>query len=265
MATLVFSKSSGALQQVQVGPADIISTITAAYSVTGWLGGLDGVRFMLSKCNQLIRNHDKTFEMALENLLDSQFTLQNAHVHMLASDYGPLRCEIPNAEAAFGGSKTTQMIGLTICALAHELGGSSAIDLLTAYLAPAIFQNSQLALDALRSQLVEDDVLKRILNEGVTRGLPERFLESAANLALPAGDTTWLREMLHSGDDMTPLISEIQMVAGLLRWIVQADRTTYCTRSGLVARTAGYLKAVGYNIGTITTWNGILPLPRLPQ
>jgi hypothetical protein len=86
MATLVFTKSSGALQQVQVGPADIISTITAAYSVTGWLGGLYGVRFMLSKSNQLIRNNDDTPEKILENLLDSQFTLQNAHVHMLTSD-----------------------------------------------------------------------------------------------------------------------------------------------------------------------------------
>jgi hypothetical protein len=92
-----------------------------------------------------------------------------------------------------------------------------------------------------------------------------RNASRAANLALPVGDTAWLHQILHSDGDMEPLICEIQMIAGLLRWIVQADRTTCFNRSGLVARTAVYLKAVGYNIGAITTWNGTLPLPRLPR
>jgi hypothetical protein len=55
------------------------------------------------------------------------------------------------------------------------------------------------------------------------------------------------------------------MVAGLLRWIViaQTERDPYFTRSGLVARTAGYLKVAGYNIGSIEVWSGINPRPNL--
>lgn len=40
-------------------------------------------------------------------------------------------------------------------------------------------------------------------------------------------------------------------------------KAPYLTRSGLVARVAGYLQAVGYGIGSILTWQGIPPRPRI--
>lgn len=177
--TLVFSTSSGPLTKLQVGPADIIATISAAKSVGGWLGGLESVRFMLSKCSQFIQG-DKTKEGAFEDLLNQQLNIQDTQVHILTYDYGPLQCIIPNAEDAFGGDRKTQVIGLTICALAHELGGSVAVDLFIKFLAPTMFEGAELIMDALHSQLREDDVLQRLLNEGVTRGFPDRFLESVA-------------------------------------------------------------------------------------
>lgn len=42
-------------------------------------------------------------------------------------------------------------------------------------------------------------------------------------------------------------------------------KTAYLTRSGLVARVAGYLQAVGYGITSIVTWQGSPPLPYTPS
>jgi hypothetical protein len=75
-------------------------------------------------------------------------------------------------------------------------------------------------------------------------------------------DIEWIFKRFHSDDDWLPS-TEIHMVAGLLRWIVQAERDPYCTRSGLVARTDGYLKVAGYNIGSIEAWSGSNPRPNL--
>jgi hypothetical protein len=49
------------------------------------------------------------------------------------------------------------------------------------------------------------------------------------------------------------------MVAGLLKWIEQTNRSAYFTRRGLIARTANYLKAVGHNIWVIKSWDGTSP------
>ena len=47
------------------------------------------------------------------------------------------------------------------------------------------------------------------------------------------------------------------MVAGFLKWFVDDKGIEYRTRSGCVARIAAYLKAVGYNMGSIQTWGGV--------
>ena len=46
--TLVFRSESGYLQQTQIRPTDIVSTFSAAGSVWGWIGGLDGARHILN-------------------------------------------------------------------------------------------------------------------------------------------------------------------------------------------------------------------------
>jgi hypothetical protein len=96
--TLVFSTSSGQLTRVQVGPAEVLATFTAAYAATGWLGGLDGVRFMLSKCSRLIPSSSRPLEESFKGMIDQGLTLQNSQVHILTSAYGPLPCDIENAE-----------------------------------------------------------------------------------------------------------------------------------------------------------------------
>ncbi|MCJ1360728.1 MAG: hypothetical protein MMC33_010737 [Icmadophila ericetorum] len=46
------------------------------------------------------------------------------------------------------------------------------------------------------------------------------------------------------------------MVAGFLKWLVDDKGIEHRTGSGCVARVGAYLKAVGYNMGSIQTWVG---------
>ncbi|OQE14060.1 hypothetical protein PENFLA_c041G02346 [Penicillium flavigenum] len=262
MATLVFTTTAGPLQQVQIGPADVISTLSAAYTAAGWLGGLDGVKYILSRYVGLMRpSSNHVLSNRLATLLGPSISFNNSQVHILTSDHGPVRCEIPNAEEAFSGDHSTQLVGLTLCALAHECTGLTAVRLFANFLAPAIFKGANLLVDSLLSQLTDDGLYERVLNEGATRGLPELFTESTERLGLPVGDASWLRRQMHIKGSEVP-VTEIHMVAGLLRWIAKGDTQPYFTRSGLVARTANCLKVVGYFIGSIEVWDGAPPRPK---
>ena len=70
------------------------------------------------------------------------------------------------------------------------------------------------------------------------------------------GDIAWLRAKLFAADTHLPLPTEIQMVGGLLKWIMSDDMSPYTTRSALVVRVAACLRSIGYPIGTIQTWDG---------
>ena len=151
---------------------------------------------------------------------------------------------------------------LTICALAHEIDGLAATRLFLTCIAPAMLGASEDLLSALSSQLLDDRHIRQIINEGHVRDLNNRFLSTARNLNLPSGDEQWLRSFKFVPElDETP--DEIQIVGGLLKWIVSDNNTTYKTRSALAARIAAYLKDVGYTIGTITSWDGKNPSPRM--
>jgi len=156
----------------------------------------------------------------------------------------------------------TQIIGLTICALAHEIDKKAALDLFILCIAPVLFDRSGIIIDALRSQLNDESHLQRILNEGASRGLTDLFTNAANGLKISFGDRRWLRETLRVENDTEPLPSELLMVGGLLKWLFNDGRETYYTRSGLVARIAAYLREVGYKIGRIESWNGIDSPPR---
>jgi len=52
--------------------------------------------------------------------------------------------------------------------------------------------------------------------------------------------------------------SELYMVGGLLRWIATGRRDAYFTISAVVGRKALYMKEVGYILGAIHTWNGVI-------
>ncbi|KFY84999.1 hypothetical protein V500_08798 [Pseudogymnoascus sp. VKM F-4518 (FW-2643)] len=263
--TVVFRTESGPLTQIQIGPADILATFAAAYTASGWLGGLDGIRSLLSRSSQFFSASSKAKQnQLLQRLFREDLKLQNAAFYILTSEHGPVRCEIPTSQTAFGGTLVTKIIGFTICALAHEGGYDTAVKLFTEYLAPLIFDGAAELVGALQSQLRENTTMDRLINEGATLGLPTIFLEVSQRLGLPTGDGNWLNRKLHEGDlDLRP--TEWHFVIGLLRWLGSGMNTPYLTRSGLVARVAGYLQAVGYGIGSIIKWQGSPPRPRIPS
>ncbi|OBT53797.1 hypothetical protein VE04_05661 [Pseudogymnoascus sp. 24MN13] len=243
--TLVFRAESGPLSQIQIGPADVLATFAAAYTASGWLGGLDGVRNLLSLSSQFFSASSKAKQdKLLQGLFKENLQLQSSVFHILTSEHGPVRCKIPTSQTAFGGEQITKIIGFTICALAHEGGYDTAVTLFMEYLAPSIFDGSPELVGALQSQLCENTTMHRLTNEGATLGLPTLFLEVSQRLDNEyVGPTEW------------------HFVIGLLRWLGSGMKSAYLTRSGLVARVAGYLQAVGYGIASIVTWQGSPPLP----
>ena len=68
-------------------------------------------------------------------------------------------------------------------------------------------------------------------------------------------------------DDLNALPTELELVGGLLRWIVRRDPSWegYFTRSGLVARVSVYLRSIGYALGSVKIWNGVDPKPCFAQ
>jgi hypothetical protein len=252
--TLVFSTRAGPLTSIQIGAVDVATIFSTAHTAYGWIGGLDGARFLLSKIPNPLSKKLRELQ------LDKNVRLLPTNVHILTGG-GPLKCLIDNADEAFGGDVRTQLLGLTICALAHECGGGTAVELFMSYLAPSLFDGANELTDILHSQLNEDTVLQRILNEGSSRGLTDLFVTQVENLNLPLGDREWLQSTC-GGDPDSPLTTEAHMVGGLLKWIGRDSTEVYFTRSGLVARVATYLKAIGYLIGSIKIWDGQGDTPR---
>lgn len=121
MATLVFRNTAGRLIQTQVGSADLVATFHAAHAAYGWLGGVDSVRYLLN----VITNKFTAGSTKLQHLrLDTKLRLCPTRVHVLTS-FGPQELLI------HGNDVRTQIIGLTLCTLAHELGGGYAVSLFT--------------------------------------------------------------------------------------------------------------------------------------
>jgi hypothetical protein len=147
-----------------------------------------------------------------------------------------------------------RLIGLTLCALAHELGGTHAVQQFTRHLAPRFFNGSPELIDTLEMQLFERDTLRKILNEGSSRGFTELFIRAASSSPIPLGDIEWMKE--HGAYVDSAYYPEAHLVSSFLRWLGEESSTAYFTRSGLVARIAIYLKTVGYMIGQITSWDG---------
>ena len=241
--TLVFraAKSTDAsLQNVQVGPADMLATVSAAYSAWGFLKGLHGVK-------TLLEFRKDPLKVEWMEIFDVKLQLSPLSGLVFTCD-GQFYVRGEKIEESFDGDRVTQLIGLTICALAHECGGPTAIELFMKCLGPALFEEG-LMRDGIHGQLVEN--LRRILNEGAARGLPQRFVTAIETLSVPTGDRKQLRHLIHADDG-----SEIGLVGGLLVWIASRDREAYLTRSSLVTRVATLLRAVGYNIGEVRTWDG---------
>lgn len=260
MATLVFrSSTSGSLQQVQVGAADIVATLKAAQSAWGWIGGLASIQRLISGLKETI--HKDPFKSLR---LSPKLTLPSSRCHILTG-IGMFYFEDEDGHKAFGGDPITQTIGLTICALAHECSGEVAVDLFVKFIAEHYIQGPNKVPGLVESlyQLLMDHITA-IVNEGATRGLRERFANAAANL--PEAAKLWQYSPDYSGPYPNRLQNfEISLVGGLLEWLTgYATKGTdpYFTRSSLAVRTASYLKAVGYDIGPIVVWDGQGPVPQ---
>jgi hypothetical protein len=255
MATLVFRSPAGPLIQTQIGAADVVATFHAAHSAWGWLGGLQSIRSLLNAIpNKLVGQSTKLCNLKLE----PELRLLPTCAYILASS-GPQEFFADDATHSFGDDPRTQIIGLTICALAHELRVPWAVMLFQKCLLRHLFQAPNELLDAMETQLSDYDIRQRIINEGASRGLTTLFNDAVGALNLPPGDCGWVKAEIKKDwyEHMDYEPSEVHMVGGMLRWISHQSTTPYFTRSGLVARTAVYLKTVGYMIGVVEYWDGL--------
>ena len=256
---LVFKRSGpGSLQQVQIGAADIVSTLAAAHTAWGWLGGLVGVqRFLTTVRNVLQRD-------PFGSLRINQMFIPSSRCHVLTSR-GMFYFQDEDGQSAFAGDPLMQTIGLTICALEHECGGEAAVGLFVRCMASQLIEGpcrpskypdlSQ----ALYQELI--DHLPAIINEGASRNFQGIFLSAAADL--PPATDRWQFSPKHFGDGNSqhPEHFELSLLGGLLLWLCQSGSDPYYTRSALAARNAAYLKAIGYPIGPICVWDGHSEVP----
>ncbi len=249
--TLVFQKINGALQQLQIRPADVVATISMAQSAWGWVGGLTGVRHVLN----VIRG--SFAEEAAKNLA-TDIRLGPAVYHIFTS----AGCTIAQDEAEqplFGEDFRTRLVGLSICALAHVCGSGRVVQLFMDHLAPTLFKVNE-TTEALYLQLVDNQA--KILNEGAARGLTRAFTVAVDQLHLPHyNNLETFREPKSEIKDGY-ILTDSNYVVGFLRWLVQQKKETYFTRSNVVAQLAACLREVGYFIGPIQAWDGSENLPR---
>ena len=117
----------------------------------------------------------------------------------------PLICSIENSEESFRGDVRTQLIGLTLCALAHETDGSVAVALFKTCILDEIFEGSDEVANALHGQLNDESHIQQILNDGAARGLTQMFITATTDLGIAEGDRDWLRANLFIEDDMLSL------------------------------------------------------------
>ena len=247
--TLVWKTESGTLIQTQVGTIDVLNTYSAARTVYGWMGGADGAKFLLSKIPNPLSRRIKELK------LDQNLRLMPFKGHVLTC-HGPLVAHIDNAQDSFGGDTRTQVIGTTICALAHECEAVTAVRLFCRFLLPYLFGEANALIDALQGQLMEKTNLRNIINEGASRGLNSLFIDTLERLDIPNSNQGWRRTMQGKQDRDTDFLGEVNMIGGLLRWVAEEKTCEYRTRSACVARVAAYLRAIGYQIGSIQHWSG---------
>ncbi|CAF9942734.1 hypothetical protein IMSHALPRED_004609 [Imshaugia aleurites] len=253
--TLVFKTNSGSLIQAQVQTQDVVNTWSAAQAIYGWMGGLEGAKFLLSQIPNPLGPRIKELK------LDQSLRLLPFRGHVLTSG-GHLIAESYDSKESFGDDIRTQLIGTTICALSHECESLTAARLFCRFLMPYLFGESSSVTYALQSQVIEKSNLQKVVNEGASRGLPRIFLDTIREEELPEANQGWryVRSNRSNSDD-DEFFGETTMIAGLLKWIAKDGAQEYRTRSGCVARVAACLKAVGFRISSIQIYSGYGPLP----
>lgn len=131
---------------------------------------------------------------------------------------GHLIAEFDNAKESFGGDICTQLIGTTICVLSHECEILTAARLFNRFLLPYLFGQASPVTDALQSQIMEMSNLQKIVNEGPSRGWPNKFLDTIRGRELPEANQGWRYTTLNRSDpDYDDFGGETDMIAGLLK------------------------------------------------
>lgn len=251
MTTYVWKvPKGGALEEVQVGAADVVAAVAAANTAWGWVGGFEGIKNVLSKFPRLRDVKDLgTFGVKLQ--------MQPSSCRIITSS-GVMVFQDSDEKHAFGGHPITQLIGSTICALAYKLGEERAIQLFMDYLASFLLMGAEDGMvEALYSQLVDN--AKLIVNEGATRELPALFSAAVTRLNLPQNPD--ILAGAFSPHDQ----ADYGYIVGLLRWIAKGSDDFYLTRSAETIQVAAYLKEIGYMIGHITVWDGVGHCPDYPR
>jgi hypothetical protein len=129
---LTFTTAAGRLLTTKVGLDDIVTTYNVAKSVYGWMGGTDGIKFLMSKI-------PSPFQRRLqESQIGRNLKLLPVRTCILTGG-GLVLANIDNAHESFGGDIRTQLIGSTICALAHECHSGIAVELFADCLMPQFF------------------------------------------------------------------------------------------------------------------------------
>lgn len=255
--TLVFNaRAGGSLKELQVGPVDIVATVTAANSAWGWMGGLAGVKEILKVGRRL--SHRKK---GANGFGHPQLSPTSCHI-LTYGGVSNIRAE--DATEAFGGDCSTQMLGLTLCAIAHQVIRPTAVEIFMTYLAPGLLRSDIGTTDglpeALHTQLA--DKIDLIVNEGDARGLSGRFDRAIAALGLTRAHLNHARYQ-GWGESRGKWPCEWYLLGGFLKWLGSGAIGQYRTRSAAVARLAACMKEVGYKIANIKFWNGLGVRPTL--
>jgi hypothetical protein len=256
MTTLVFrAPSGGALQQLQVGAADLVATVSAAFSVWGWIDGLTGINSILQLCQdqQERKQLERLFQLVQHDLPQCRI-LTSAGLESIYLD---------SKKPTFGPTLSSKVVGYTFCALAHNMQVDAAGRVFMHCFASILFGKglSKIAgsKEALHTLLTERR--QTILHEGSTCGLPGKFKRAIDALGLPP---------LRKGSSHPNLFSRFNdpdaaLVDGFLAWLSKEMKETYYTRSAAVARLAVCLKEIGYTISGIQVWDGEGERPAPPR
>ena len=141
------------------------------------------------------------------------------------------------------------------------------LSLFMKYLVPKLFGHVSALTDAIHAELMEKTKLRGILNEGAARELDVVYAKVIDELGLPSGSRNLFRSQSSQIDwsiEREKRVSDIDLISGLLRWVMQESPQDYWTRSASVARVAACLKASGYAIGQTVVWDGVGERPRAP-
>ena len=262
MTTVIKIPGSGPVQQIQIGPPDLTATIAIAHSIYGWLGGLRGVTsiFRLASIPAQEQKRKQVFPKALVSGLNCKI--------LTSSGLACIPKELDRIEMAFGEDHASKLIGLTLCALSHELGLSRAIDMLIQYIVPALFREELRQMDGLSEALnvqLQDHGCA-IVNEGAARGLPQRFIAAIGKLG-PLGFNSKNSDdgAVLEGKERQSIPTDYYRIGGLLKWLGQDSTAPYFTQAAAVLRVAACLQEVGFLISRIGTWDGHSAQPRTPK